>query len=103
MSEYFRGALGNVSALRHLSPLYDTADELKGIAASLGAPANELILGANASETAVKSLSGNGRLAEYRVIAFATHGLVAGDIKGLAEPALALTVPMSRLKPTTVS
>ena len=93
VSEYFRGALGDVSALRHLSPLYDTADELKGIAASLGAPANELILGANASETAVKSLSGSGRLAEYRVIAFATHGLVAGDIKGLAEPALALTVP----------
>src|SRR5215471_14324134 len=93
MSEYFRGALGDVSALRHLAPLYDTADELKGIAASLGAPANELILGANASETAVKSLSGSGRLAEYRVVAFATHGLVAGDIKGLAEPALALTVP----------
>lgn len=93
VSEYFRGALGDVSALRHLAPLYDTADELKGIAASLGAPANELILGANASETAVKSLSGSGRLAEYRVIAFATHGLVAGDIKGLAEPALALTVP----------
>src|SRR5215471_3623589 len=93
MSEYFRGAFGDVSALRHLAPLYDTADELKGIAASLGAPANELILGANASETAVKSLSGSGRLAEYRVVAFATHGLVAGDIKGLAEPALALTVP----------
>jgi hypothetical protein len=53
VSEYFRGALGDVSALRHLAPLYDTADELKGIAASLGAPANELILGANASETAV--------------------------------------------------
>jgi CHAT domain-containing protein len=93
VSEYFRGAFGDVSALRHLTPLYDTADELKGIAASLGASANELILGANASETAVKSLSGGGRLAEYRVIAFATHGLVAGDIKGLAEPALALTVP----------
>jgi CHAT domain-containing protein len=93
VSEYFRGALGDVSALRNLAPLYDTADELKGIAASLGAPANELILGANASETAVKSLSGSGRLAEYRVVAFATHGLVAGNIKGLAEPALALTVP----------
>jgi CHAT domain-containing protein len=93
VSGYFRGAFGDVSALRHLAPLYDTADELKGIAASLGAPANELILGANASETAVKSLSGSGRLAEYRVVAFATHGLVAGDIQGLAEPALALTVP----------
>jgi len=31
------------------------------------------------------------------VIAFATHGLVAGDFAGLAEPALVLTPPM---KPT---
>jgi CHAT domain-containing protein len=27
------------------------------------------------------------------VVYFATHGLVAGDIKGLAEPSLALTLP----------
>jgi CHAT domain-containing protein len=32
-------------------------------------------------------------LADYRVVYFATHGLVAGDIKGLAEPSLALTIP----------
>src|SRR5204863_2002997 len=33
------------------------------------------------------------KLADYRVVYFATHGLVAGDIKGVAEPALALTLP----------
>jgi hypothetical protein len=27
------------------------------------------------------------------VVYFATHGLVAGEIKGLAEPSLALTLP----------
>ena len=32
-------------------------------------------------------------LADYRVVYFATHGLVAGDVKGLAEPSLALTLP----------
>ena len=32
-------------------------------------------------------------LADYRVIYFATYGLVAGDVKGLAEPSLALTIP----------
>ena len=32
-------------------------------------------------------------LADYRIIYFATHGLVAGDIKGLAEPSLALSIP----------
>lgn len=42
-----------------------------------------------ASETNVKRMP----LADYRVVYFATHGLVAGDIKGLAEPSLALTIP----------
>jgi CHAT domain-containing protein len=32
-------------------------------------------------------------LADYRVVYFATHGLLAGDVKGLGEPALALTIP----------
>jgi hypothetical protein len=32
-------------------------------------------------------------LADYRVVYFATHGLVAGDVKGLGEPSLALTLP----------
>jgi len=32
-------------------------------------------------------------LADYRVVYFATHALVAGDIKGLGEPALLLSLP----------
>ncbi len=32
-------------------------------------------------------------LANYRVVYFATHGLLAGDVKGLGEPSLALTIP----------
>jgi CHAT domain-containing protein len=32
-------------------------------------------------------------LADYRVVYFATHGLVAGDVAGLREPSLALTLP----------
>jgi hypothetical protein len=32
-------------------------------------------------------------LADYRVVYFAIHGLVAGDVEGLAEPSLALTLP----------
>jgi CHAT domain-containing protein len=42
-----------------------------------------------ASETTVK----RSTLSDYRVVYFATHGLVAGEIKGLAEPSLALTLP----------
>ena len=33
------------------------------------------------------------RLDHYRVVGFATHGLLSGDLKGLAEPALVLTPP----------
>ena len=36
---------------------------------------------------------GNDDLADYRVVAFATHGLMAGDFEGIAEPALVLTPP----------
>jgi CHAT domain-containing protein len=46
-------------------------------------------LRAAASVTTVKRTP----LADYRIVYFATHGLVAGDIKGLAEPSLVLTIP----------
>jgi CHAT domain-containing protein len=32
-------------------------------------------------------------LADYRIVYFATHGLVAGDVRGVAEPSLALSIP----------
>jgi CHAT domain-containing protein len=32
-------------------------------------------------------------LSAYRVVYFATHGLVGGEVRGLAEPALVLTLP----------
>lgn len=67
----------------------DTADELTAVASKLGAPMSGVHLRAEAAESNVKRLS----LADYRVVYFATHGLVAGDIKGLAEPSLALTLP----------
>jgi CHAT domain-containing protein len=32
-------------------------------------------------------------LADYRIVYFATHGLVASDVRGLAEPSLVLSIP----------
>lgn len=76
-----------------LPPLPDTADELRHVAERLGADGTKLRLGATATERDVKS----AKLENYRVVYFATHGLVAGDLEKLgskaAEPALALTVP----------
>ena len=67
----------------------NSADELKAVAAKLGASKGDIHLDKDASETTVKRTA----LADYRVVYFATHGLVAGDVKGLGEPALALTLP----------
>jgi CHAT domain-containing protein len=39
--------------------------------------------------------SQDGTLASYRVIHFATHGLVAGDLLGASEPGLLLTPPQT--------
>ena len=89
-SEFWQGAGVDRERLAQALPrLADTADELKAVAQKLGAPASDIHLRADASETTVK----RGSLADYRVVYFATHGLVAGDVKGLAEPSLALTIP----------
>ena len=48
-----------------------------------------LHLGKDANERTVKGLD----LSRYRIVVFATHGLVPGDLDGLTQPALALTAP----------
>jgi len=89
-SEFWQGADADRAQLgRNLPSLLDTADELKAVAARLGAPAADIHLEKDASETTVK----RSPLANYRIVYFATHGLVAGDIEGLGEPSLVLTLP----------
>ena len=76
--------------LAMLPRLPDTADELKSIALALQAdPSKVLSLGKGANEQAVKTMDLSG----FKVIAFATHGLVPGELNGLTQPALALTAP----------
>jgi CHAT domain-containing protein len=73
-----------------LPRLPDTADELKSIALALQAdPSKVLFLGKSATESAVKTMNLSG----FRIIAFATHGLVPGELNGLTQPALALSSP----------
>jgi CHAT domain-containing protein len=89
-SEFWQGAGADRAQLaRYLPSLLDTADELKAVAARVGAPATDIHLEKDASETTVK----RSPLANYRIVYFATHGLVAGDIEGLGEPSLVLTLP----------
>ena len=78
-----------VQQLRQLSNLPETEIELLKIAKSLGASIDSVHLGQEATETKVKSIG----LSKAKILAFATHGLVSGELKGLAEPALVLTPP----------
>jgi CHAT domain-containing protein len=54
----------------------------------------ELRIGARATETEIKRLSASGELAQYRIVHFATHGLLAGQLTGTVEPGLILSPPM---------
>jgi len=76
--------------LAQLPRLPDTALELKSVALALQAdPAKVLNLGKSANEAKVKTTD----LSKFKVIAFATHGLVPGELDGLTQPALALSAP----------
>jgi CHAT domain-containing protein/tetratricopeptide (TPR) repeat protein len=89
-SDFWQGAGVDRGKLALALPqLPDTAEELNAVAKDLGAASADIHLGADASETTVKRTP----LADYRIVYFATHGLVAGDIKGVAEPSLALSLP----------
>ena len=80
----------DTAQLAMLPSLPDTRLELIAIAKALDVdPAAALYLGRQANEQNVKTLN----LSRYRIVAFATHGLVPGDINGLTQPALALTAP----------
>ena len=71
----------------------ETADELRAVAKDLGANPNDINLGKAASVTNVK----HSPLENYRVVYFATHALVAGQVEEFAkvktEPALVLSIP----------
>ncbi|MCB1510729.1 MAG: CHAT domain-containing protein [Hyphomicrobiaceae bacterium] len=88
-----RGGKTDVASLRLLEPLPDTADEVCAVGRSLGAPSGAIMLGPNATERSLKQKDGAGELADYKILHFATHGLVSGELKGLGEPALVLSPP----------
>ncbi len=75
--------------VRALAPLPDTAAEVRQVAAALGAGADDVLLGAAATEERVRA----ARLDQYRVLYFATHGLLPGELRCEAEPGLVLTPP----------
>jgi CHAT domain-containing protein len=82
--------LADVELLQSLKPLPGTAEELAAQAASLGSNARAVRLGAAATEAAVRA---DKALGQARVITFATHSLMAGELEGYNEPGLVFTPP----------
>jgi CHAT domain-containing protein len=73
-----------------LPPLPDTQEEILSIADALKADVRkDVFLQHQASKHQVLTAD----LTNRRVIAFATHGLLPGDLPGLTQPALALSAP----------
>lgn len=78
------------ASLALLPRLPDTGEEVRQIARTLNVEAaGAVFLNAEANEGRVLATDYTGR----RVVMFATHGLVPGDLDGLTQPALALTSP----------
>ncbi len=74
-----------------LSPLPETRDEVLELAKILGANAQQdVVLGAEATRSSVLKSSASGQLGKKQVVVFATHGLLAGDLPNLNQPALAM-------------
>ena len=88
-----RSGLADVSLIRRQAPLPETADELCAVASDIGADVREIRLGARATESEVKAMSESGALADYRIVHFATHGAMAGELSSKSEPGLILTPP----------
>jgi CHAT domain-containing protein/Tfp pilus assembly protein PilF len=82
-------AIADITQLRLLERLPGTAVEMENMRAALGAPPESVHVQRDATEAAIKSAD----LAGVRVLAFATHGLMAGELPGSAEPGLVFTLP----------
>ena len=89
------GGTADIEQLRRQVPLPETALELCAVANSFAPVKGDVYLGSEATEAKIKSLSDDGRLAQYRVLHFATHGALSGQVHGSIEPGLILTPPAS--------
>jgi len=84
-----RGGSFDPLILKALPSLPETRDELFMVAAALGDEAPLIKAGQDARETSLSELD----LADFRVLSFATHGLLPHELPCNAKPALVMTPP----------
>ncbi len=82
-------SLASVADLRALARLPGTAVELDRLRVAMGAPVEAVHTGTAATEAAFRAAD----LSSVRVLALATHGLLAGEISGATESGLVFTPP----------
>jgi CHAT domain-containing protein len=87
------GGTADLDQLKRLAPLPETAIELCAVAERFSPVRGDVYLASAATETNIKSLNAGGQLAQYRVLHFATHGALAGQVRGTVEPGLIMTPP----------
>ena len=87
---------GDLASVRRQIPVPETASQLCVIARETDPGGTDVYLGADASEEKLKILNKDGKLAQYKVIQFATHGLLAGELNANSEPGLILTPPVGK-------
>jgi CHAT domain-containing protein len=90
LAEYSHGEIADVEALRGLPRLPGTATELNALKGHFRGDRTKLFMAADATETQVKTAP---EIGQAKVLAFATHALVAGQTGKIGEPGLVLTPP----------
>ncbi|MEM1443228.1 MAG: CHAT domain-containing protein, partial [Verrucomicrobiota bacterium] len=91
---FFRGGEIDLDHLSNsLEPLPESREELETVVQLIGGDTDSVFVGRDASETQVRQLDAQDELARYRIVYFATHALVTGELDGVTEPGLVLTLP----------
>ncbi len=87
ISDYFTRNSIDETAISSLPPLPGSAEEIRTIATAVPWKSKQLFIGPEASEAAIQ----REEISRADILVLATHGLVAGEIEGIAEPALVLS------------
>lgn len=91
--ELLREGIADAGLLKKLCPLPDTAHELKCVANTFGEQASAVFLGPDMTEASLKAAPLN----DYRVVHFATHGLLTSETarvsETIVEPAIVMSPP----------
>jgi CHAT domain-containing protein/tetratricopeptide (TPR) repeat protein len=95
LDTYFNGQVADFDELAKLPRLEGSGEEVRRLARLYHVKSRAYLLQLRATEAAVRQADRSRTMANARVVIFATHGLLAGQLQDtIAEPSLALTPPI---------